>query len=623
MKKILFLLMMSVAAFAAAVDECKYQAEWLEPLAVRKSGLQELVPADADVDAKKLRRTAFYVDCNEYGIMFTVLLDENDAKARNEVEIFFAPEGCTSYYQFYGFPFEKSMGYYPYGTYSRLHPRLQRKNWQISYQMTPAGMTLRILVDWKDFARFIDVKNWKFGIFRSRNYQSQLWQGKLHEPATWGTVVFPEFDPDQREAIAKQIVTDFVMDENYFKFDPARYNNKTFADWRNSAKKQLTVMLKNDKMTWSQKLNTALDLMEIRRFIDNPPYTNDPKKPAWTFYKGNEIQKKIDWRGPFQFNAKENVTRSVCYTAPADSEGEIWITNFVDYTKNDKVKWRVERNGKTLLAGNSSMQPLNVKIGTMKKGDSFQIIYEPNGTSYKPEPRFAVEDLKHGMIPGPAVCTDRPGAYEPAPKRNPDGTTETGYEFRIVGHLNTIRKMCKKGTPPRIFFLGDSITDGLHGRGWKMIEHLNPVNLGISGDWTQNVRWRLDQGIFDECKPELVVLMIGTNNGRYSIEEVAKGNKMIIDRIHELSPDTKILLLGIFPRGSSFPAGCRLDKINDILKTYADNEKVFYMDLSHVFIDKDRKVRKDLLPDSLHPGSAGNVAWMTAILPTLEKLLGE
>ena len=116
MKKILFLLMMSVAAFAAAVDECKYQAEWLEPLAARKSGLQELVPADADVDAKKLRRTAFYVDFNEYGIMFTVLLNENDAKARNEVEIFFAPEGCTSYYQFYGFPFER-------GWACCLHPR--------------------------------------------------------------------------------------------------------------------------------------------------------------------------------------------------------------------------------------------------------------------------------------------------------------------------------------------------------------------------------------------------------------------------------------------------------------------------------------------------------------------
>lgn len=618
MKKILLLLLMTVS-FASVAAE--YQAEWIEPLAVRKNGQQELTPADPKADVKNLRRTAFYVDCNEYGIMFTIRLDENDAKARNEVELFFAPEGCTSYYQFYGFPFEKNMTSYPYGTYSRLHPRLQRKNWQISYQMTPAGMTLRVLVDWKDFARFVNTKNWKVGVFRSRNYQSQFWQGKLHEPATWGTVVFPEFTPDQKEAIAKRIVTDFAADEDHFKFDPARYNNRTFAAWRETAKKQLAAMLKDEKMTWCKKLEIALDLMETRRFLDNPPYSIDPKKPAWTFYKGAEKQEKIDWRGPFQFNAKENVTRSVCYTAPADSEGEVWITNFVDYTKNEKVKWRVERDGKTLHAGNSSMQPLNLKIGAMKKGDSFQVVYEQNGTSYKPEVRFAVEDLKHGMIPGPAVCTDRPGAYEPAPKRNPDGTTETGYESRIVGHLNTIHEMCKKGTPPRIYFLGDSITDGLRGKGWSMIKHLRPVNLGISGDWTQNVRWRLDQGLFDECKPELVVLMIGTNNGRYTIEEVAKGNKMIMDRIHELSPDTKILLLGIFPRGHTFPPGCRLDKINDILKTYADNEKIFYMDLAHVFIDKDRNVRKDLLPDRLHPGSAGNVAWMTAILPTLEKLL--
>ena len=146
MKKFLLLLLMAAPFFTVAAE---YQAEWIEPLSVRKTGHLELTPADPKADVKNLRRTAFYVDCNEYGIMFTIQLDENDAKARNEVELFFAPEGCSSYYQFYGFPFEKNMTSYPYGTYSRLHPRLQRKNWQISYQMTPSGMTLRVLVDWK------------------------------------------------------------------------------------------------------------------------------------------------------------------------------------------------------------------------------------------------------------------------------------------------------------------------------------------------------------------------------------------------------------------------------------------------------------------------------------------
>ena len=38
------------------------------------------------------------------------------------------------------------------------------------------------------------------------------------------------------------------------------------------------------------------------------------------------------------------------------------------------------------------------------------------------------------------------------------------------------------------------------------------MNLGIGGDRTQHVLWRLDNGNIDGIKPKLAVLMIGTNN---------------------------------------------------------------------------------------------------------------
>ncbi|MBO5959513.1 MAG: hypothetical protein J6Q65_05275, partial [Lentisphaeria bacterium] len=420
-KSILFLMMLTVAAGAK-----DYSVTWIEPLDEQKKIVTEkLVPADEKLDPAKLPASTFNVDCNEYGIMITLKMDEKDAAARNELEVFFAPEGCSSYYQFYGFPFDGDMSFYPYGTYGRFYPRLNRKNWQISFQMTPAGMTMRIFIDWKDFARFTDAKKWKFGIFRNRNYVEMNWQGKLHQPATWGTIIFPDFTPEQKEAIAKRIVMDYTVDDTGFKFDPTRYNNKTFAAWRDMAKKEIAKLVKDDQITWRRKLETVLDLMEIRRYLDTNPHTIDPKRPAWTFYKGDEKLEKVDWRGPLQFNRKENVTRSIVYTAPAASEGEVWITNFVDYSNSQNVKWRVERNGSVILAGDSSMQPLNVKIGAMKKGESFRIVYEPNGTHYKPGTRFAVEDLKHGMIPGPAICVDYPAIDAPAPKRNPDGTVQT------------------------------------------------------------------------------------------------------------------------------------------------------------------------------------------------------
>ena len=67
-----------------------------------------------------------------------------------------------------------------------------------------------------------------------------------------------------------------------------------------------------------------------------------------------------------------------------------------------------------------------------------------------------------------------------------------------------------------LLFIGDSITHGWEGGGkevWKKYYgKRNAVNLGIGGDRTQHVLWRLDHGNIDGISPKLAVIMIGTNN---------------------------------------------------------------------------------------------------------------
>ena len=71
-----------------------------------------------------------------------------------------------------------------------------------------------------------------------------------------------------------------------------------------------------------------------------------------------------------------------------------------------------------------------------------------------------------------------------------------------------------------LIFIGDSITAGWEGAGkdvWqKYYAKRNAVNLGIGGDQTQHVLWRLDHGNIDGISPKLAVLMIGTNNAASS-----------------------------------------------------------------------------------------------------------
>ena len=72
------------------------------------------------------------------------------------------------------------------------------------------------------------------------------------------------------------------------------------------------------------------------------------------------------------------------------------------------------------------------------------------------------------------------------------------------------------GSKSQVIFIGDSITQGWEGGGKEVWERYyaprNAVNLGIGGDRTQHVLWRLDNGNLDRVKPKAAVIMIGTNN---------------------------------------------------------------------------------------------------------------
>ena len=105
-------------------------------------------------------------------------------------------------------------------------------------------------------------------------------------------------------------------------------------------------------------------------------------------------------------------------------------------------------------------------------------------------------------------------------------------------------------------FIGDSITQGWEGGGkqvWeKYYAHRKPINLGFSGDRTEHVIWRLNPRNLGKFSPKVAVLMIGTNNTGHKQQdpaEVAAGIEKILGMLADTTPDTKVLLLGVFPRG--------------------------------------------------------------------------
>ena len=190
--------------------------------------------------------------------------------------------------------------------------------------------------------------------------------------------------------------------------------------------------------------------------------------------------------------------------------------------------------------------------------------------------------------------------------------------------------------PCDIAFIGDSITQGWEGAGKPVWEKFyggrKCLNFGVGGDRTEHVLWRFENGQLDGIKPKAAVLMIGTNNSnknrdgseQYSEAEILEGVQAIVKQIRQRLPDTKLLVLGIFPRAQTFSTQRgKILQINQALAKVADGQMVHYLDFGSELIEADGSISKDKMPDYLHLSEGGYEIWARAIEPTLVKLLAK
>lgn len=188
-----------------------------------------------------------------------------------------------------------------------------------------------------------------------------------------------------------------------------------------------------------------------------------------------------------------------------------------------------------------------------------------------------------------------------------------------------------KEGPVGLLFLGDSITDAWPSRGpesWKKFAPYQPADFGISGDRTEHVLWRITHGELEGIRPKAVVVMIGTNNvGHFADEKpewAAEGVKKIVEVVHARLPETKVLLLGVFPRGAKDSEHRKkVEALNAIISKLGDGKKTVYLDIGAKFLDAEGEIPRDIMPDLLHPTAKGYDVWYEAMWPALEKMLKE
>jgi lysophospholipase L1-like esterase len=249
--------------------------------------------------------------------------------------------------------------------------------------------------------------------------------------------------------------------------------------------------------------------------------------------------------------------------------------------------------------------------------------WDPSQQPYVRSVRLTLAELD-ARAKGPAPTFARPSdAITPAPR-----LTE-GWQKRMADDL---AKAQKGGY--EVVFVGDSITQGWNGAGKEQwASHWEPrktLNLGVGGDRTQHVLWRLDHGALAALAGphnavKVCVVMIGTNNSNGSdntAEEIGAGIAAVVQRLRAGLPQAKVLLLDVFPRGEKpNPQRQKNAAASDLAATaFAGDAMVRRLDLAPRFLQADGTLSKETMPDLLHLSPAAYRTWAEAMAPVVDEL---
>ena len=233
--------------------------------------------------------------------------------------------------------------------------------------------------------------------------------------------------------------------------------------------------------------------------------------------------------------------------------------------------------------------------------------------------------IKQAASADPDEGTAKNTALIPTPKLEQDS-----YDW-YARHEAVLKT--KDSLKPEVVMIGDSITHFWAGppksarqsglKSWRQLFGNHAVlNMGFGWDRTQNVLWRLEHGEFDGLLPKHIVLNIGTNNFSKTTNakdntpaEVAEAIGVICSRLHDKSPESRILIMGVLPRGEKpdDPYRIKIAALNKLLPEVAKSHNAAFLDIGAQFLNPDGTIPSSLMFDFCHPSEQGYAIWAKAL----------
>jgi len=164
----------------------------------------------------------------------------------------------------------------------------------------------------------------------------------------------------------------------------------------------------------------------------------------------------------------------------------------------------------------------------------------------------------------------------------------------------------------RIVFIGNSITEAWENFIPSLFSDRSYINRGICGQTTPQILTRFQSDVID-LQPSILIILAGTNDiagnaGPITIKEIGDNIKSMVEQA--ISNGIQVILSSVlpvydYPWSPGLNPAEKIITLNEILKNYAHQKKIFYLDYFSSMVDQRNGLKDAYSNDGVHPNEEG------------------
>jgi lysophospholipase L1-like esterase len=154
--------------------------------------------------------------------------------------------------------------------------------------------------------------------------------------------------------------------------------------------------------------------------------------------------------------------------------------------------------------------------------------------------------------------------------------------------------------------LGDSIMEGWGPRILESAFDQPTLNSGFGMDGTEQLLWRIQSMDWSHQKPQFVLLLVGTNDLKFSACSVVQGVLSVVRAVHGVLPGAKVIVTSILPRGENMlEHDFEIVQVNKDLAAAQSEQRFRFFNVHDIFLCDHRTPCELFQPGNLHLTATG------------------